>query len=62
MDDFVMTVVNNHLRPIVRQSEEGLLIGETVRRKEMGDRIVLMNNKTQFYQPGIVRASYGPVQ
>ena len=57
-----MTVVSNHRRPITRQSEEGVKISETVKSKEMGERIILMNSKAQFFQPGIVKANYSPVQ
>ena len=61
-EDFEMTVVSNHRRAITRQSEKGVRISDTVRRKEMGERIILINSKAQFFQPGLVKANYSPVQ
>ena len=53
-----MTVDNNHRRPVSRLSEEGLAIAESARMKDEGINLFLMNNKTQFFQPGVARATF----
>ena len=63
MRDFQMSIISNHHRPIMRQCQEGLEIAHIMRESEArGRRIILMNSKSQFYQPGVVRARYGPLQ
>ena len=59
--DFTMKTVSNQTRPLLRQSQEGCLIENTVREIELGARKILMNGKSEFYQPGVVRQSYGPL-
>ena len=62
MMDFTMTVESLHSRPVSRQSEEGLLITSAARKVERGEKLYLMNSKSKFYQPGVVRVSYSRAQ
>ena len=55
---FKISVDSNHRQPISRLSEEGLAISSSVRRKEEGEELILMYNKTQFYQPGVVHGTF----
>ena len=57
-EDFKVTVDNNHRHPVSRLSEEGLAIADSARKKDQGLNVFLMNNKSQFYQPGVARASF----
>ena len=58
-DDFVMKTVQTHRRPLTRQCQEGLLLEHSVRNIQDGARIKLLNSKSEFFQPGVVRPSYG---
>ena len=61
MGEFKMSIEGVYKRPILRQSKEGISIKHTLRDIERGKKVVLMNSKSEFHQPGIVRASYNPV-
>ena len=56
--DFVMETIGNHRRPLSRQSQEGLLLQHAIRDIESGKRLKLMNSKSEFFQPGVVRPAY----
>ena len=58
-DDFRMTTANIHRRPLTRQCEEGLELEHAVRNVEGGARMLLLNSKSEFYQPGVVRPAFG---
>ena len=62
--DFVMKTIRNHRRPLSRQSHEGLLLEHAVKDIESGEKLLLMNSKSEFFQPGVVRPAYrqGPVE
>ena len=53
-----MTVEGNYARAILRQSQEGVAIATCVREKEMGEKVVVMNSRKEFIQPGVVRPVY----
>ena len=57
--DFKMTITGVHKRPLERLSKEGTAIGRAVSEREKGERIVIMNSKSEFHQPGQVKATYG---
>ena len=60
MKDFKMSIMDIYQRPALRQSREGLEIERFLQRME-GERnrkLVLLNSKAEFHQPGIVRATY----
>ena len=58
MKDFKMTVDSHHRRPVCRLSEEGIKISNSARLKDEKVPIVLMNNKSQFFQPGVARVNF----
>ena len=63
MMSFRMSVVDQHSRPILRQSQEGLAISQSIREREEGrKRIILMNSRKEFYQPGIINPSFQPAR
>ena len=62
MSDFRMTVVDQYSRPILRQSHEGLSIAHSIRERDEGARVVLLNSKKEFYQPGIINPSFQPAR
>ena len=53
--DFRMTVVSSVKRPILRLSKEGVLINHTQQQVERGERVILMNDRAAFHQPGVRR-------
>ena len=61
VSDFRMTIVANPRRPIIRLSREGISIAHTQKALEEGRKVILMNDKTAFYQPGVVRMRVGGV-
>ena len=56
-----MTIVANPKRPIIRLSREGLMVAHTQKEMEEGRRVILMNDKSAFYQPAVVRMRVGGV-
>ena len=58
MRDFRMHTAAVYKRPIVRQSREGLEINSAIRDRQQGKKIVLLNSRNDFHQPGVVRTSY----
>ena len=58
MKDFQMTVASHHRRSVSRLSEEGINIANSARLKDQGAPVVLMNNKSQFFQPGVARVNF----
>ena len=59
--NFRMTVKSHVKRPILRLSREGVSITHTKKQVERGERVILMNNKSAFYQPGVVKLRPGRV-
>ena len=59
--DFIMTVEANFTRPILRQSLEGVAIARTIKARDNGDRVILVNSKREFVQPGVVRPVFSPL-
>ena len=59
--DFRMTVMSTAKRPIIRLSREGISITHTQKQVERGERVVLMNDKSTFFQPGVVKVRTGGV-
>ena len=59
--DFRMSIIANPKWPIIRLSREGLTIAHTQKEMEEGKRVILMNDKAAFYQPGVVRMKVGGV-
>ena len=57
-DDFAMVVEGNYARAILRQSQEGVAIATSIREKEVGESVVVMNSKREFMQPGVVRPMF----
>ena len=57
--DFTMTITGVHKRPVERLSQEGSAIGRAVGDRERGKRVIIMNSKSEFHQPGQVKATYG---
>ena len=53
--DFRMTVEGIARRPIIRQSREGVSISASMKDSESGKRVILLNSKKKFFQPGVVR-------
>ena len=58
-DDFVMTVEGNYSRACLRQSQEGVAIANSIRRMKEGAKVILLNGKREFIQPGVVRPAFG---
>ena len=56
--DFIMTLRGCFNRPLLRQSQEGQLIGQAVHHKAGGENLILLNSKSEFFQPGVVKESY----
>ena len=61
MKDFQMEIEGTFPRNISRQSMEGVIISKTVKLRDAGLPIYLMNSKREFYQPGVVRSTISPV-
>ena len=61
MEDFRMTVESTYRRAILRQSSEGISITRGIRARDLGMPIRIMNSKTEFHQPGIIRPAFTPL-
>ena len=61
VSDFRMTITANPRRPLIRLSREGVTIAHTQKEVEEGKKVILMNDKSAFYQPGVVRMRVGGV-
>ena len=54
-----MTIEGNYSRPVLRQSQEGVALANTIKEIKEGAKVVLMNSKREFIQPGVVRPVFG---
>ena len=61
MRDFVMTNEANFDRPILRQSREGVAIANSMRDRDRGFPIIIMNSKKEFLHPGVIRTTFTPL-
>ena len=57
-DDFLFRVTGRFGRAITRQCQEGIFINHALDAVKQGDRVVLMNSKSEFLQPGVVERSF----
>ena len=57
--EYKMSVTGVFPRPVLRQAQEGTLIGRAIEDIQCGQRLVLLNSKSEFNQPGQVKAKYG---
>ena len=59
---FRMTLIGTVKQPIFRLSQEGVMIANTLKMQEVKEaKAILMNNKTMFYHPGVIRVKPGGV-
>ena len=63
VEDFRMTMQSGYRWPISRQSREGLEIQATLDlQKSMGSsKVIIMNSRSDFHQPGVVRSTHAPL-
>ena len=61
VEDFRMSILANYQRPILRQSREGLEIENSLQKIKDGQRLIILNSKAEFHQPGVVKATYSPM-
>ena len=59
MADFTMEVTGTFTRPIVRLSQEGVLIAHAIKARDLGMGLELLNSKREFYQAGLINPRYG---
>ena len=56
IDNFSMKLTGTYDGPLRRQTAEGCFISETIRNRDKGgQQIIVLNSKSQFYQPAIVK-------
>ena len=60
-DDFKMVILGGSGRPVVRQCQEGILIQRALEAAEQGQRLQLLNSKSEFLQPGTVGRSFSGI-
>ena len=60
-EDFIFKVEGRFSRAIERQCHEGLAISHALAAIKQGDRVILMNSKNEFLQPGVVHRSFNGV-
>ena len=58
---FKMRLIANYARPIAHQSREGTEIQSVLEDQKYGKKIILMNSRNDFYQPGVVRSHHAPL-
>ena len=59
--DFKMTVKAKFKTPTIRQAFEGISLEKEVERREKGDNIIVLNSKSEFHQPAVVRQYFSKV-
>ena len=59
MADFTMEVTGTFTRPIVRLSQEGVLIAHAIKARDLGMGLELLNSKREFNQAGLINPCYG---
>ena len=57
-EDFIFKVEGKFSRAIGRQCHEGLAISHALDAIKQGDRVILMNSKNEFLQPGVVHRTF----
>ena len=52
---FRMEQIETHRQPLRRILSEGLQIEKLIEQRESGDQVIVLNSKTNFFQPGTIR-------
>ena len=56
--DFHMTVMGTFDKPVFRQSHEGVSIVWALEDIQRGQKMVILNSKSKFHQPGVVKGTF----
>ena len=60
-DDFIFRVTGRDSRPLVRQCREGVALSNILDAMKQGDKVNLMNSKSEFMQPGVVHRTFSRI-
>ena len=59
LEDYTMEVTGTFSRPVVRQSQEGTMLANAIRARDLGVDMKLLNSRMEFHQAGLINPRFG---